>query len=305
MSSRRLPLTALRTFEAAARLLSFKSAAEELCVSQSTVSNQIRQLERDWGVLLIVRKTRHVALTDRGKSLARVLSRALEDIRTEIDAHIVKPMQTVTVAVGPIFGSRWLIPRLAHFRKQNANIELVLHHGPRITGAEGLQTSVGIDWGTGDWSGLEASHILDIVYAPVISPRLLRDRGMPSAPEDLLRLPIIHQHDRTEWRAWMKLAGIAEPKFAEETVIVDSNVVLQAAIDGQGVALGIFPFIQQEVDEGRLLRPFELELRPSRSYYLLTRSGAKGRPEVAVFCDWLLEEARTFTRLKDSNAPSG
>lgn len=106
-----LPLTALRTFEAAARRMSFKDAAEELCVSPTTVSNQIRQLERDWGCLLFVRKTRQVVLTDAGRSLAWVLSRAFDDIRTEIESHVETPRKSVTLAVGPIFGSRWLIPR--------------------------------------------------------------------------------------------------------------------------------------------------------------------------------------------------
>lgn len=141
----RLPLTALRTFEAAARRLSFKGAAEELCVSPTTVSNQIRQLERDWGCLLFLRKTRQVVLTDAGRSLAGVLSRAFDDIRTEIEGHIEVSRKAVTLAVGPIFGSRWLIPRLNRFRRQHPKIELVLHHSPRIISAEGMQTAIAVD----------------------------------------------------------------------------------------------------------------------------------------------------------------
>lgn len=287
----RLPLTALRTFEAAARHLSFKDAAGELCVSPTTVSNQIRQLERDWGCLLFVRKTRQVVLTDTGRSLAHVLSRAFDDIRKEIEGHIEASPQSVTLAVGPIFGSRWLIPRLNRFRRQHSKIELVLQHGPRITGAESMQTPIAVDWGTGDWTGLDAVQLLDIVYIPVASPGLIREHGGLGRPSDLARYPIIHQQDRTEWHAWLERAGVPDIRFAEETVIIDSNAVTQAAIDGQGVALGIFPFIQIEVDRGLLVRPFDIELAPARSYFLLTRSGARDSREVAAVCDWLIREA--------------
>lgn len=287
----RLPLTALRTFEAAARRLSFKDAAEELCVSPTTVSNQIRQLEKDWACRLFVRKTRRVVLTDAGRSLSEVLARAFDDIRTEIEAHVASRKKTVTIAVGPIFGSRWLIPRLDRLRQRHPEIELIVHHGPRITCAEDMHAAVAVDWGSGGWAGLDATHLLDIVYAPVASPHLVQARGGLKQPEDLARYPVIHQQDWTEWNAWKKLAGVAGLRFAAETVIVDSNVVTQAAIDGQGVALGIFPFIQSEIEQGRLVRPFATDLRPRRAFHLLTRGGVRAAPEVDAVCDWLKEEA--------------
>jgi LysR family glycine cleavage system transcriptional activator len=172
-SQQRLPLTALRSFEAAARLLSFKAAAEELRVTPTSVSNQIRQLELDWGCLLFVRKTRKVFLTDAGRSLARVMSRAFDDIRAEVETHISTNRKTVTLAVGPIFGARWLIPRLSKFYRLNPNIELVLHHSPRITNAEQLVATIAVDWGIGDWQGLDAHRLLDVIYRPVLSPALL------------------------------------------------------------------------------------------------------------------------------------
>ncbi len=121
---RKLPLTALRTFEVAARRLSFKDAADELCVSATTVSNQIRELERDWDCKLFIRKTRAVVLTDEGRSLSSVLTTAFGDIRAEIETRGQSSRKTVTLAVGPIFGSRWLVPRLAQFRRDLPNIDL-------------------------------------------------------------------------------------------------------------------------------------------------------------------------------------
>jgi LysR family glycine cleavage system transcriptional activator len=287
---RRLPLNALRTFEAAARLQSFKDAAAELGVSPTTVSNQIRGLERDWGLLLFERKTRQVVLTDTGRSLSRVVRRAFEDIRAEIAGHAAVSRKPVTLAVGPIFGARWLVPRLARFHRAVPDVELIVQHGPRIGGAATMATDIAVDWGHGDWAGLEARKLFEIRYAPVVSPALAAERGGLSVPADLARFPVIHQHDRTEWSAWLKLADVPDLRFAEETVIIDSNLVTQAAIAGQGVALGIFPFLNPEVSSGLLLNPFAIELAPDRAYFLLSRPGARQR-ETSAVCDWLLREA--------------
>ncbi|MGI9356330.1 MAG: LysR substrate-binding domain-containing protein, partial [Rhizobiaceae bacterium] len=206
----------------------------------------------------------------------------------------------VTLAVGPIFASRWLIPRLARFRRSHPDIELILHHGARITSVENMTTPVAIDWGHGEWTGLQAQHLFNIRYVPVVSPALAEQRGGLRQPADLRRFPIIHQHDRTEWKAWAKLAGLTRFDSAEEIVIDDSNVVTGAAIDGQGVALGIFPFIDEEVASGRLLRPFDIELEPSRSYHLLSRPGAVKTPEIAALCNWLIEEGAGYSALQKS-----
>ena len=290
-SRSRLPLTALRSFEAAARLLSFKGAAEELRVTPTSVSNQIRQLERDWGCQLFVRKTRKVLLTDAGRSLARVVGRAFDDIRIEVDNHITSNRKTVTLAVGPIFGSRWLVPRLSGFYRLHPKIDLVLHQGPRITNAEQLMTMIAVDWGTGDWAGLEAQRLFAIRYSPVASPGLLHERGGIRAVRDLANFPVIHQWDREEWNAWLRQAGAADLKFAQETIMRDSNHALQAALDGQGVILGTFPFVASEIAGGRLARQLTLELHPPRAYYLLTRPGGRALREVEAVCAWIEAEA--------------
>ena len=287
----RLPLTALRSFEAAARLLSFKAAAEELRVTPTSVSNQIRQLESEWGCPLFIRHTRRVVLTDAGRSLSRVLSRAFDDIRAEVDAHITTNRKTVTLAVGPIFGSRWLIPRLSRFYRQNPTIELVLHNSPRITSAEQLISMVGVDWGTGEWSGLENKRLFEIVYRPSLSPALIKERGGIKRPADLARYPIIHQWDREEWNAWLRLVKQSDLKFAQETTMRDSNLVLQAALAGHGVMMGTFPFLDSEVASGHLVCPFDTELHPTRAYHLINRPGARALPEVQALCSWIESEA--------------
>lgn len=287
----RLPLTALRTFEVAARRLSFKDAAEELCVSATTVSNQIRELERDWNCKLFIRKTRAVVLTDEGRSLSAVLTKAFDDIRAEIGSRGKTSRKTVTLAVGPIFGARWLVPRLGLFRHNLPNIDLILRDSPRITDAVMMDTHLAVDWGEGNWSGLHSQPLLDITYAPVLSKGLMDARGGLTRPEDLARFPILHQRDRSEWRAWLAAAGCADLPIKEETTITDTNTVMQAAIEGQGVSLGIFPFVQSEVDSGRLVKPFEIEMQPSRSFYLLAKPSSARTPEVAAVIRWLLDQA--------------
>lgn len=287
---RKLPLTALRTFEVAARRLSFKDAADELCVSATTVSNQIRELERDWDCKLFIRKTRAVVLTDEGRSLSSVLTTAFGDIRAEIEARGQSSRKTVTLAVGPIFGSRWLVPRLAQFRRDLPNIDLILRDSPRITDVAMMASHLAVDWGDGNWSGLESYPLLQITYTPVLSAALLQERGGLKHPTDLGRYPILHQRDRTEWTAWFAQAGCGDLNIAEETTITDTNTIVHAAIEGQGVSLGIFPFMQKELDAGQLIKPFDLAITPKRSFHLLAKPSSARTPEVAAVIGWLLDQ---------------
>lgn len=291
MHPRNLPLAALRTFESAARHLSFKQAAEELCVSATTVSNQIRRLEQELGCKLFIRRTRAVVLTDAGRSLSRVLSRSLEDIRLEVETHMRARRKSVSLAVGPIFGSRWMIPRLDRFGEDLPGIDIELRNSPRITDASMMTADIAIDWGMGQWVGLENTPLFEIVYSPVLSPALAERLGMPARPEEVARFPVIHQQDRHEWQEWLKVAGCAGMPLTDKATIVDTNVVIQAAIAGQGMALGIFPFCQSEVDSGRLIKPFDIDLTPTRSFHLLTRPGARQRREIDEVCKWMIKEA--------------
>ena len=291
MHLRKLPLAALRTFEAAARQLSFKHAAEELCVSATTVSNQIRRLERDPGCKLFIRKTRTVVLTDAGRSLSKVLTKSLENIRAEVETQVRSPRKSVSLAVGPIFASRWMIPRLGRFRDELPGIDLELHNSPRITDASLMTCDIAVDWGIGTWPGLDATRLLDIVYSPVLSPDLARQKGLPNAPKDVAEFPIFHEQDRSEWMEWLKVAGCERLSLTDKATIVDTNVVIQAAIDGQGMVLGIFPYCQADVEAGRLLKPFDLDLAPTRSFYLPTRPASRLRRDIGDVFRWMVKEA--------------
>jgi LysR family glycine cleavage system transcriptional activator len=289
-------LTALRSFEAAVRLESFKDAAEELGVSATTVSNQIRMLERRWGCQLFVRMTRQVVPTEIGQSLGRVLQQSFDAIQQEIEYHVAHRRMSVSLAVGAIFAARWLMPRLGQMRRDLPRIELTLRRGRRVTSPNDMPATVVVDWGLGDWPGLQAEPLMRIEYTPVIAPAALTEPSRPLQPEDLLRLPVLHQQDRSEWVAWLALVGVDEPNFTEEMIIEDSHVATEAALLGQGAVLGILPFVQEDIDRGRLLAPFETRLRPLKGYHLLTRPGAQRRPEVAAVCDWLRQAAADCAR---------
>ena len=288
----KLPLTALRTFEVAARRLSFKDAADELCVSPTTVSNQIRELERDWRCKLFIRKTRAVVLTDEGRTLSAVLTQSFADIHRAVEDRIHKSRRTVTLAVGPIFGARWMIPRLGAFRQAFPHIDLVLRDSPRITDAVMMDTHLAVDWGVGDWSGLESHKLLDVTYAPVLSAQLLQERGGLDTPSDLAHYPILHQRDRSEWMSWLSDVGCSDLEISQESTITDSNLVIRAATEALGVALGILPFVQSELESGQLVKPFEHELTPGRSFYLLAKPSGERTSEVAAVLRWLLKQAR-------------
>jgi LysR family transcriptional regulator, glycine cleavage system transcriptional activator len=239
---------------------------------------------------LFIRKTRAVVLTDEGRSLSLVLTKAFDDIRTQIEVHGQTTHKTVTLAVGPIFGTRWLVPRLAQFRRDLPNIDLIVCDSPRITDAVMMSTHLAVDWGDGNWSALDSHKLLEITYAPVLSAALLADGGGLATPKDLMGYPIIHQRDHSEWTAWFNEAGCINMTLKDETIITDSNTVMQAAIEGQGVALGIFPFVACELQAGRLIKPFEIDLKPSRSFYLLAKPRSERTPAVASVIRWLLDQ---------------
>ncbi len=294
MRHKRLPLTALRTFEAAIRHCSFKQAAHELGVTPTTVSNQIRHLEAELGCRLFVRKTRQVVPTEVGNTLGATVRTAFGSISDAFELVEREGAFIVNLAVGPILASRWLTPRLTDFRAAHPDIDLRIHHGPRISDAENLNAEMAIDWGHGGWPGLHADKLLSITYAPIVSPALLSQRGALNLVSDLSRFPVIHQKDRSEWKSWLALAGQPDLPIADEIVIEDSNVITQAVMDGQGVALGIFPFVSGDVADGRIVVPFDVFLQPDRAYYLLTRPGAQKGRRVKAVRDWLRAQASSF-----------
>jgi len=196
----------------------------------------------------------------------------------------------ISLAVWRLFGPRWLTPRRAHSSAQYPQFALALHQGEPIHHAQQLTTTAAIGWGDGHWPGLQAQRLLDCRFAPVLSPALLDRYGGVTGVHDLARYPVLHQQSRSDWNHWLTHAGTPTLRFAFETVMADANMATQAAIDGQGVALGVFPLVQADVDAGRLLCPLDNYWHTPESYYLLTRPEDQQRSDVQALSRWMASQ---------------
>ena len=278
---------ALKAFEAAARHMSFKRAAEEMFVTATAISHQIKTLEQQLNCSLFDRQTRQVQLTQQSQILFNTLRKAFDDIDESIrQVESFSQRDVVTLGLGPIIGTRSLAPRLGDFWSQHENIDLRLHQTSFPMHQSLEHFDLAIAWGTGYWPDMEAEPFIDIEFTPVLSPEL----EQPQNETDLLQLPLIHQKNRKAWRQWLSAAGLDQDIQIEGTVIDDSNLVLQAALSGQGVALGVLPFVEADIAEGRLVRSFELAVKPEEAYYLIYRNGSLRKAEVGVLREWLVGE---------------
>jgi LysR family glycine cleavage system transcriptional activator len=281
---RNLRASSLKAFEAAARYMSFKLAAEELHVTATAISHQIKSLEQQLDCRLFIRKPRQVQLTDEGKELFTTLKRAFDDV-DEVASRVKsrRSREVVTLGLGPIIGTRWLAPRLGAFWNQHPDIDLRLHHTNFPMQQSSDQFDLAIAWGDGHWPGMEVIPFISIEVTPVVAPGILQ----PLQATDLLTRPLIHQRDRQGWQQWFQAAGIERIDDDIGTVIDDANLVLQTVLDGQGIALGILPFIEADLASGRLLRPFELAVDPGKAYYLIYRKSRLDKQAVNSVRRWL------------------
>lgn len=278
---------ALRSFEAAARHLSFKLAAEELFVTPTAISHQVKTLEDQLELRLFERRTRQVQLTRQGHELFTTLRRAFDDIDETVERIEVQGSRdTVTLGLGPIIGTRWLAPRLGDFWQQHRDIDLRLHHSAFPMQQSVEHFDLAIAWGDGHWPQMTVNPLIDIEVTPVLSPAMRQPRQF----EDLLDYPLIHERDRRGWLQWFRAAGIELRPDNFGNVVDDANLVLQAALDGQGVALGILPFVEEDLHAGRLIRPFSLAVDPGQAYYLIHRRKSLQKQAVRRVRDWLLAQ---------------
>ena len=274
--SARPPLTAIRTFDAVSRHLSFQRAANELGVTPTAVSHQIRALEAQTNARLFNRSPAGVEHTARGMQFAEDIGPAME----QIDQAFRKLLQfsdreQVVLGAGPIIASRWLAPRLPDFAARHPEIDLQLINSPTEIWRRAREFDLAIAWGNGDWPNLQSQKLLDVSLVPVLSPDLARELDLHQ-PGDLLDAPLLHHHDGKEWADWFALAGVHH-SVPVGIKVEDTNVVVQAALAGTGVMLGIREFLADDILAGRLTCPFPNPLRQTAAYYLVA-SGASQFP---------------------------
>jgi len=290
-SKRLPPLRALRAFEAAGRHLSFTRAAGELHVTQAAISHQVKELEDYLGVRLFRRHTRKLALTREGKLLLPPVREAFHGISEAIEAlRLEGEGGTLTVMLRPYFSARWLSHRLGRFFERHPDVDLRLHHSIEPVDFSRGDVDMAIRFGKGDWKGMVTEPLMPLELTPVCSPRLLGDAHPLREPSDLRHYNLLHEQNSDMWARWLALAGAAGVDPAHGPVIDDTNVRIQAAIDGQGVTFGAVSLNADDLATGRLVRPFDLALT-DYGYFVVYPRGALSRPKVKAFRDWLLEEA--------------
>ena len=306
-SRSRLPsLDLLRGFEAAARQLSFTRAAEEMFLTQSALSRQIIALEQQLGTPLFERRHRELRLTGAGQALQVTAKSGLEQLEHTV-ARIRRDeaAQPLTVSTNLPFASLWLIPRLSRFRALHPAVDVFISADDRIVDLEREQIDLAVRYCTEAMAPPGAPLLFGERLLAVCAPALVRDRARPlKRPEDLAKHVLLHIDDERgrfpwlNWSAWLAAIGIHDLKPAGSLKFVHSAEVMQAAVDGLGVALGRVPLINSLLKEGKLVAPFRNRYATTRAYFVVTSTRASRRPGAQAFVDWLLEEAH-----KDANEP--
>ena len=293
--ARKLPsLIALRAFESAARHLSFTKAADDLNVTQAAISHQIKILEGYLGFQLFLRLTRKLLLTNEGQTLYSTTYEAFNSIEDTVDKlNSGAGDQVLNVSLTPYFSSKWLTIRLSKFWIQHPNIDLRLHHSADPGQFEQDDIDLAITWGLDDWPELDSKPLIRSRVVPVCSPGLITPQRPLEKLDDLYHHTLLHENDYTLWTMWLERAGVKDVKLKRGSTIDDSNVLIQAAIDGQGIALGSDILCKQDLNSGRLILPFDLSLSIPYSYYIVYRPGMLSRQKVNAFYQWLLAEVET------------
>jgi LysR family glycine cleavage system transcriptional activator len=305
MRHRQAPVAAMRALEAAARHGSFTRAAQELNITQSAVSHQIKHLEELWGVMLFVRHARRLEPTAACLALAPVMRdffTRLDDTLDKVKAESgPKPLR---VEVLPSFAVKWLVPRLPGFRAEHPDIDVwMLTSEHELRDLRGREVDVAVHMGDGkSYPGMESRFFMDESVFPVCRPRFLEEHGTPETPADLCHFPLLLRHEEIltpTWEYWFDHVGVARevygPALIEGVHYPDSAMALQAAFEGHGIALGRRAHVWSDVESGRLVRLFpEIEVPFNLEYFTVTPPGRADHPAVAAFRAWIETEGRAF-----------
>jgi LysR family glycine cleavage system transcriptional activator len=292
------PMKSLQTFEAAARCLSFTKAAEELHVTPAAVSQQIKLLEDYLGVSLFQRMTRAVKLTEDARLVLPLMTESFDKLEEAVE-RLTQDEEAgpLTVNTAPTFAARWLLQRLPDFSEKYPHIDLRLDASlvPREFRRDSIDISIRLC--EGDPPGLRATHIFDEEFSPVCSPALINSAKPLRSPEDLKHHRLLHvdwgylQASMPDWRRWVEAAGIEDINLGNGPCFTVETLAIEAAINGSGIALVSHHAIAEDLNAGRLVRPFDLSLRADFSYWLVCPDENFNRAKVKAFSNWLLEEA--------------
>jgi LysR family transcriptional regulator, glycine cleavage system transcriptional activator len=308
------PLNALRVFEAAARHLSFKEAANELSITQAAVSHQIKSLEDYLGVQLFKRAGRGVQLTEAARACLPKLREGFESLAAAVEMiHLRADETDLQITAPPVFTARWLMPRLADFARREPKIDVRVVSSSKMVDAGALDSAsitfnldlrsdtsgVEIHLGAGDYQGYRADRLFGVSTVAVASPELVKGSPPIREPADLANHTLLHDdamdlvaHGHA-WEKWLEVAGVADKVDGTRGPHFSSNILsLEAASQKLGIALALRPLVDADLASGRLCAPFKVELKPQSAYYLVCPEVIAERPAVVAFRKWLLEQAK-------------
>ena len=308
MTARLAHLNALRAFEATARLGSYVRAADELAVTAAAVGQQVRMLEEHFGNALFERQGKKLVLTAAARAVLPDIKDAFDRLAQAAN-HLreTRHADLVTITLPRSFTAKWLMPRIEAFSMAHPEVELRLDTTDRLVDLLRENVTLAIRYGSGRYPGLDATLLMADEVFPVCSPSLIRTRKLRE-PDDLAHFKLIHDTTMEShtsfptWTTWLKAAG-ARKVDARRGLRVNSPVMaLQAAIDGQGVALARTVTAADDLREKRIIRPFRFACATNYSYYLLSPAGLPLSQAASAFCRWLKNEAEEFQKKQNSQA---
>lgn len=290
-------LNALKTFVVAGHHLNFTKAADDLLVSPSAVSHQIRVLEDYLDTKLFVRQNRTLSLTPEGESLHKSLEGPFDEIAWAIqNALQQRGRDSLHISLRPFFSSAWLASRLGDYWAKYPQSQVDLIHTIKVPDFVSDNIDIGIVWGKGDWPDMHADFLVPGDLTPICSAQLIAERGRPETPADLGGFTLIHDEDHSAWDDWMRKAGVSDLNVENSLIIDDTNVRVQSIQNGQGVMLGCPTLLKPELESGKLVQLFDICL-DTYAYYLVYPLHQIPGPVLQNFIDWILAE----TSLKDSS----
>jgi LysR family glycine cleavage system transcriptional activator len=301
---RRLPsLNALKAFEAAARYESFTKAADELSVTQGAVSHQVKALEAELGLKLFNRERQRLVITDAGRGYLEVVRDAFD--RLAVGTERLRQVQksgALTVTTSPNFAAKWLVHRLGPFVEAHPDIDLRVGASHRHIDFAREDIDMAIRHGDGEWPGLSVTRLCVEEIFPVCSPNLVRGHRALRSPADLARHTLLHVNDRRDWGKWLDAADGAAASSDRGPIFNQASMAIDAAVDGQGIALARSALAAWDMRHGRLVRPFAFVLKAPYAYWIVCPKSTGDLPKISTFRDWLLteaaEDARQLSRLK-------
>jgi LysR family glycine cleavage system transcriptional activator len=295
MAERLPPLNALRCFDIAAKHLSFTKAAAELHVTHSAVSHQIKALEEWLGLPLFRRVNRGLVLTEAGQAYLKPIREAFERLGDATRRLRVRERSgPLTVSVMPSFAGKWLVPRLGRFRQRHPDIDVRISASSELVDFEREDVDIAVRIGRGNWPGLKVELLMHETLFAVCSPRLLEGPDAIREPADIARHTLLSDLDwRFDvWQIWLEAAGLSGLEVRRALSFNYSDLMLQAAMNGLGVALSQNVLAGDDLAAGRLVRPFDISLPSEFAYYVVAPEASADRPKIAAFRNWLKDEAK-------------